>query len=347
MATTTNNVSSITKERIEYIDLAKGLCISLVLLRHVATMFKVSYPFAEEMTIFRMPLYFVLSGLFFKEYSGFSNFFKRKINKLLIPFFAFYILFSIIFPNLMSVIAPDFIPLNHLGMRSLTGIYYEKSYNIPIWFLLCLFFDNVLFYLVLLLSKKITKHYIYPLAIFSLAIGVGGFVLGYNVINIPFYLDTTMTCLPFFCLGYILMNYTKILVKNSFDKYLPFVVPLCFLFVYFFAKPLEYESNDLDSATMFSMYSCGVIGTLGILFLAKMLKRLPLFSYIGQYSIMILCTHYILMKFPYALLVRLHILPSLSMIITLAVLLLSYYAFIPLMKRFMPHITAQKNLIRV
>lgn len=39
---------------------------------------------------FRMPLYYFLSGLFFKTYRGFFDFVLKKINKLLIPF-AFFI----------------------------------------------------------------------------------------------------------------------------------------------------------------------------------------------------------------------------------------------------------------
>lgn len=34
----------------------------------------------------RMPLYFILSGLFFKDYGGFLNLLVKKANKILIPF---------------------------------------------------------------------------------------------------------------------------------------------------------------------------------------------------------------------------------------------------------------------
>ena len=60
-------------KRIEYIDLAKGFCIMLVVLEHVAR------PLVDQDTstavclnicgTFRMPLYFILSGIFFKDYS--------------------------------------------------------------------------------------------------------------------------------------------------------------------------------------------------------------------------------------------------------------------------------------
>lgn len=53
-------------KRIDWIDLAKGLCICLVVLHHL------SWDLAGStlMIQIRMPLYFILSGIFFKDYGG-------------------------------------------------------------------------------------------------------------------------------------------------------------------------------------------------------------------------------------------------------------------------------------
>ena len=51
---------SMTK-RIEFVDLAKGICILLVVLLHVFG--DMSGVVIKIMNLFRMPLYFVLSGL--------------------------------------------------------------------------------------------------------------------------------------------------------------------------------------------------------------------------------------------------------------------------------------------
>ena len=56
---TRNNSSS---NRIEFIDLAKGICILLVVLLH----FNDRWFNLPNLTALRMPLYFTLSGLFFK-----------------------------------------------------------------------------------------------------------------------------------------------------------------------------------------------------------------------------------------------------------------------------------------
>ena len=81
--------NSTNKGRIDFIDLAKGFCIIMVVYYHVYTKVYPPSPIDGAISIFRMPLYFFLSGLFFKTYEGFCGFLKRKINKLLIPFLFF------------------------------------------------------------------------------------------------------------------------------------------------------------------------------------------------------------------------------------------------------------------
>ena len=79
------------KQRIVWIDKAKGICIILVVLHHslihTHADFLLSNTNVENfLSAFRMPLYFALSGIFFKTYSSFSIFVIRKINKLIVPF---------------------------------------------------------------------------------------------------------------------------------------------------------------------------------------------------------------------------------------------------------------------
>ena len=80
------------KKRIEYIDLAKGICIFLIVIQHVTYYYHIEYPFKRMIESCTLPLFFFLSGIFFKEYGGFLDFFIRKTNKLLVPFVAFFIL---------------------------------------------------------------------------------------------------------------------------------------------------------------------------------------------------------------------------------------------------------------
>ena len=76
-------------KRIEYIDLAKGICILLVVLDHISGYGYFSngnYPMNDIFEQTRMPLYFILSGLFFKDYpGGIREFLLRKFNRIMCP----------------------------------------------------------------------------------------------------------------------------------------------------------------------------------------------------------------------------------------------------------------------
>ncbi|MBR5149733.1 MAG: acyltransferase family protein, partial [Bacteroidaceae bacterium] len=71
-------------KRIEFIDLAKGICILLIIMGHTGIQVDIT-----GITAMRTPLYFALSGLFFKDYGGFLPLLVRKTNKILIPFLFF------------------------------------------------------------------------------------------------------------------------------------------------------------------------------------------------------------------------------------------------------------------
>ena len=194
-------------------------------LSHIQKTCDAPYILANCFKMFRMPLYFFLSGLFFKNYEGFYGFIKRKINKLLIPFVFFFLLLSFLLPNLLSII--------HSGRFNLGLLwsFYSPEFfpNFPIWFLLCLFELNLIFYIIYLISGKYENYQILVMTILSVIVGFTGYYLGYNRINLPMFVDTALSALPFFFLGYLVRKYTTILQPNRIDI---FSIPIaCVLFL--------------------------------------------------------------------------------------------------------------------
>ena len=147
--------------RIEYIDLTKGLCIILVVLHHIELGFKMSLPIDRTYLLFFMPLFFLISGMFFKTYSSFRLFIVKKTNTLLVPFLFFYLTTAVLLPNFLHYVLGmqmDGVK-DWLGYKSLYAfIWPEYYYNNPIWFIWCLFIMSLMFYLLLKLSNKAKKH---------------------------------------------------------------------------------------------------------------------------------------------------------------------------------------------
>ena len=130
------------KERIEYIDLMKGICIILIILLHNNILFTDNVN--DMLKNMRIPLYFTLSGLFYKEYNGFYDFITRKFNKLIIPF-----IFFSYFPFALCELGNNY-------ERSIVSYLFMgiEPYNYPLWFLRSLFITYILYFIV----RKVTKR---------------------------------------------------------------------------------------------------------------------------------------------------------------------------------------------
>lgn len=340
--------------RIQYIDLAKGICITLVVFYHVFYNLHFVPPVIKTLSIFRMPLYFFLSGLFFKEYEGFFGFFLRKVNKLLIPFIFFYVVTSFAMPNIMLLFGYTVIHKESLGISGLWAFFAKEDFsNSPIWFLWALFLVNIYFYAILVPVKKLTSNKI----LIALSITVVGFSIGFigtaylaapPRINILGFVDSAMSAFPFFVMGYLFNRFTEILVPNRLDRYLPIIVLLCFVSIFYVGGNCSYKRN-IFHITPILQYVCGMAGTLGVIFIAKILRNVPLLTYWGRYSIMILVTHALLLQV-YIPIGRKFLsgIPQIAMVIVILIAtMFSYLLLIPLMKKYIPYFTAQKDLIDV
>lgn len=326
------------KNRIEYIDLAKGFCILLVVLNHVAEFLDLDYPFSYQIRSFRMPLYFILSGLFFKRYENFLGFVKRKTNKLLIPFLFFLFTTSL----LPSIIIHKFVSSISYFISS------GPMYNYPIWFLLCLFETNLLFYVIFLISENITSKHANSLALtMTISLGIVGLLLSVFKIRIPFNIDTACTVLPFFSFGWWLNHHTNFLQNPFMARRDTILIILCIIIILLFAAPVDYSTNTISSKAIFTAHICGVSGTLLVLSIAKYFQHFPLISFWGRYSIMILCSHmlFILIIGRITMFFDFPTIPSFFIIFILTMAIC--HILIPFMKRHLPYVTAQKDLIKI
>ena len=340
-----------SSNRIEYIDLAKGMCILLVVVFHIFVYYHISMPAGYFFRAFRMPLYFFLSGVFFKTYGGFGNFLKKKTNKLLIPFIFFYLTLSVFISIFLYSVFGIVIEkaVNFDILPALTEFITRENFpNSPIWFLLSLFEVNLLFYFCNFIAGKFGKWSLWVLIALTLIIGLSGLLLSVLKVNLPMFIDSSMTALPFFMMGYVVNRHTAILKPNKWDKYWWVICIVCFVFVFVFAgHHVSYKMNSFSRIGYITLYPCGLLGTLGIMYCAKHLNKLPLVSYWGRYSIMILVTHRIVYQAvsPLAISITGGVNYG-TVFVNLTITMLLYLLLIPVMKKYLPHVTAQKDIFR-
>ena len=321
-------------KRIEFIDLAKGICILLIIVGHIG--FMVDLP---GVTAMRTPLYLALSGLFFKDYGGFGQLLVRKTNKIFIPFLFFYVTGYIIF-YLCRALFPGLF----LGdAKGILDVFTQNQYfNGPIWFLLVLFWCNLVFCVITLNVKK---------EIYRLLIVILLFFAGYAVekasIFLPCMLDAAMIGMPFFYFGYLLKK-SPLLYSETKTSYTLLLSALLFCVAYVTDKmfsPIIFFHDKIIEGNLLAMAVLACSSVVALLLLCKSVKRLPVVSYIGRYSIISLCLHHLFYR-PLQLCVR--AVPCLQeyeiYIVSLLTIALCM-ASIPVCIKYLPYVTAQRDLI--
>ncbi len=327
--------------RIEFIDLAKGICIILVVMSHC------DVDLAVPLEHLRIPLYFVLSGLFFKTYSSVKELFIKKVNKLLIPFISFYggsiaLILLVCLGWFLCIgvnIFPTIIESENLGSGLFTPGFLVT--NAPLWFLLSLFWCNIIFAVInIYVESRGVQILLIALA------AVAGCYLGYNRIFAPLYIASSLTALPLFSLGYYLQK-TSILRRNKYDNFFLAISIVLIIITSVIAKYntlyFQFGLNKVygNALLIYLLSSVSAVALLGV---CKAIVRVPIISYIGKYSIVILCTHLIFAKaiFLFASAINWECSNFLVFIIVMIISTIST----PLFVKYAPYIVAQKDLFK-
>lgn len=175
------------ENRIEYIDFYRGLGILLMVMGHVYF----GGLFDKLIHAFHMPMFFFITGYFYKEDTFLVNFVKKKVRTLLFPYF-FFGIFNIIVYCL----------INHTIYlkKSLDLIGYNTNGWVPIgplWFLTALFFATIIYKIIDLMYKKS----IYKSIMATLIAFLGNVTVSLLHIRLPWALDTAFVAVGFIHIG--------------------------------------------------------------------------------------------------------------------------------------------------
>lgn len=125
-----------SKQRIDWVDAAKGVGILLVMFGHNW----LSNSWTYWLTAFHMPLFFILSGYTFSTRRPFGEFLVVKSKTLLIPYIVFAMFYILFYTLLSKSHGGDFDVLNELKQFLL------QQRHTYLWFLPVLFLSSLLCY---------------------------------------------------------------------------------------------------------------------------------------------------------------------------------------------------------
>lgn len=184
--------STPTGGRIEWIDVAKGYGMLLVIFGHAVI---VGGRWHNLIFAFHMPFFFLLSGLVYKP-TTFGKLLVKRTKSLLVPYLLFFLLGAAV---LGIKTAKSGFPIRAL----LSDFYYGYPGNtcvFSVWFLLALFFVSLLFCLILKLNRQL--QYLLVLALLIGGIYYGARNVAGAAPRLPLELDVVPVALFFYAVGY-------------------------------------------------------------------------------------------------------------------------------------------------
>lgn len=265
------------KERLEWIDIAKGIGIIGIILIHLC---QVEIPWIRTFFLFLLPLFFFLSGYLYKKNIPICDFIIRKALSLLIPYFAVFFL-------LAPFLIPDFgiypIKLYIWGGIRINNQILNPTF-VPMWFLTTFFLTQVIYHILNTMFKLKHLHWL------CLIIYITSFFFNKSL---PWGLNMVLTTIPFFHLGRIYKDH-----KDSINKYRVFLCGLGILglIIAFFIPEIRYDIYALKYGIpiISFIFSCASIYL--VIEISKLMIRNKvlsmIFSELGKASLVLMYIHF-------------------------------------------------------
>jgi fucose 4-O-acetylase-like acetyltransferase len=177
-------------KRLEEFDLLKGIGILLVVLGHS----RISAPLHYMIYSFHMPLFFMVSGFFYHSQPPLL-YVKKTFSRLIVPWL-FFVLLNVLFVSSLNIVATSsFTESISKTIKEIVPLD-ERCFLLyrSIWFLIVLFFIGNLYNLLTRLLNHNVLHIVVGLSY------LGGYLLQ-RYINIPFFIDTSISVLLFYHAG--------------------------------------------------------------------------------------------------------------------------------------------------
>lgn len=314
-------MSKDTTKRLDYLDMAKGLGMILVLIGHLQgdSIFTFS-PYIQPLCVyifsFHMPMFFIISGILLAvkqdEKKPVKDIAKRRFKGIMIPYFwfSFFYLLVVVVALFKGEIAYQTLLVNLFYVISGYGM------NV-LWFLPAIYFGELLF---LALRRRFKDHKIF-IAIVVLSNAIVYVIAGImykGVYDTPFLMRIheliTVILRPILVMGFISIGYyIHLIIKKGSRLYdflnnpelnekgavtakfrAAYIVLGLMLFGVCFA--FFRINNGIDFRSMafrnvFFFFLCSLSGSYGMIMLCKGLPTIRLFTFWGMGSIIFMATH--------------------------------------------------------
>ena len=291
------------RQRLDFIDVAKGIGMIFVIYAHVNYNKAVLIPIYS----FHMPLFFIISGMLFdrKRFSGFGDFIKNRFRSLIVPYLVFSFL-AIGYAFISERMFPELFDFSQAKYwKFLSQVFVASgssgTANVPLWFVPCLLLVEILYYFISKLDKRAIVPLVTVLAAFGWLLESG--LLPFDNKKLPWTLDSGLFALSFYAFGNLIFPLLKKAVKKiKADKHrnllLLEILSVTLILWYPIAQlngKVTLGSRVLHNGILF--FISGVLGTVAVMALSLLLEKCSFLKFMGRNSFILMATHVVFRRF--------------------------------------------------
>lgn len=290
--------------RYNYIDIAKGIGILLVIMAH-----RCGFPRGTGIyfTACSVQMFFILAGYVYKNKYKFKEYVAARWKRVMIPYFKYNFILLFLFFILgwkrevkECILAVAGILYStyclYFPISSENNIYFFLLSNGPTWFFTAFFCSNILFFIILSRSKK-------EKALFLLITVLLTKLLGELPVFLPWNLDKTLVGAALMLLGYE-MKEQRVFDKTwSWMKLLLFLgIGVCYCFLVRINPNINIATSHYGDAQSSNVFLCIIIGCMGTYIcveISKIMKDMwigKLLELVGRHTLLLLGFHLFLFE---------------------------------------------------
>lgn len=257
------------KHRDNFIDVAKGIGIMLIVSIHTEVFGVMGYP----LSFIAVPVFFLMSGFYDRSERGLGQWFPKSLRTLILPA-VIWILIATAYIKLLGYVKDRSWGENPFSLYSMTGD------NGPAWFLFALLYTKVLTWG--LIKLKIPKFVLWGS---SLLIGYAGMN-----INMPFLFDEGCAALPLYVTGKLAYPYLRKIMENK-GLLVAGIIALCLYLWHLVSFMIVPQSNGNFSPHYLAALGLMLLCFIPFLFISEKLQNQKWLVSIGQHSLGIMLLH--------------------------------------------------------
>lgn len=278
--------------RINWIDTAKCFGMFFVVLGHLS----IPTELVTWIYSFHMPLFFFLSGFVYKENTlSTKEMLIKKGKTILIPYvflaISTYLFWLFIGRKYGTDASLDISPL-----KALLGIFYSNGindwliFNVPLWFITCLFCVEMIYNTI----RKRKNKQLHILFILIISVLIGYLLIKLNTPRLPWGINVAFFALAFFGLGNLIKQ-TKLYVKFTKIRSNLILVSLTIIFVVLNFITSDFngriDMNENSYGNLFMFYISSILGIVSIICFSRIFEKNKIFIFYGKRTLIILGFH--------------------------------------------------------